>query len=422
MVKKILFFTCFLSLVIPRSGTKIATIPLAIPSLLFGLLIWIWFLKEVILKRRFPRATVSGPILLYLCWGVIAFIRGIGSAGFTYLVQFTAAFVIFPIIFFMMISYFKTRDQLRYFLNMILVSLLIVSLYGFPQFLFGFQKVTIPGITMSYLDCFVPDPNLKQNRAEAPAGQKMFSTFHNGNVFGQHLVTFLPLIIVMFFETKKRSSRRLALMAGILTTVALVCTLSRGAAAGFLVSLIFLFLVTKRKHMKIFCITILLIGLLTGMIFNLKPRYVDQTKVYPTGMRLGRWRTNIGLIYELKDKPLINLLLFGSGFSGGVMGVEMFENTYLTMWLVMGIIGVGLFLWIFFKIFRDILIGVRLTEDPVILIFLVGGTAGILGALVHMSVDTLFFAPPIAQNFWMLVGLVAIAIKLAPITQNENQY
>ena len=225
----------------------------------------------------------------------------------------------------------------------------------------------------------------------------------------------------MFFETKTRLTKFLALAAGILSTGALICTLSRGASAGFLVSVMFLFLITTRRNMKIFCIIILLAAVLTGIAFNLKDRYVDQVKINPTGARLQNWQKSIDLIKQLDDKALLKLILFGVGLGGGVMGVEWFYSTYLTMWLDMGIIGLGLFLWIIFNIFRTSLIAVRITKDPVILVFLVGGTAGILGALVHMGVDALFLLPPVAQNFWMLMGLIAAAIKLAPAAQNENQ-
>ena len=424
MLKKLFFFTCLLSLVIPRSGTKVGPIPLAISSLLFVLLIGLWFLAEIILKKRLLRTVITGPILLYLGWGAIAFLKGIGSADLVNVARYTAGFVIFPMVFFLMTSYLETQNELRCFLNMILISLLIVSLYGFAQFLLGFQKVTIPGVTMSYSDFFVPDIlNLKQNVvAQGPAGQKMFSTFHNGNLFGQHLITFIPIIIMMFFEAKTGLNRVLSLVVGILATGALVCTLSRGAVAGFLTSLMFLFLITMRKHMKIFCIIILLVAVLAGVIFNLKGRFVDEVKLDPTGTRWRNWQERIVLINQLEDKALLKLILFGIGLGGGVVGVEWFYSTYLTIWLDMGIIGLGLFMWIIFNIFRHSLIAMRLTKDPVILIFLVGGTAGILGALVHMSVDALFLLPPVAQNFWMLIGLVTVAIKIALTAQNENQY
>jgi len=386
------------------------------------LLIGLWLLTDVILKGRFPRTLLSGPIVLYLCWGVISFMRSIGSANLINLGNFTTGFVIFPMVFFLITSYLKTRDQLSYFLNIILVSLLIVSLYGFAQFLVGFRKVTIPGVTMSYFDFFIPDIlNIKQNVAQGPAGQKMFSTFHNGNLFGQHLVTFIPVIIIMFFEAKTRLIKVLSLVAGVLATGALVCTLSRGAAAGFLVSLMFLFLVTTRKSLKIFCIIAVLLAILTGALFGLKDRYVDQIRIDPTGTRLAQWQSGLNSIKYVEGKTLVTALLFGIGLGGEIKGVAYFYNTYLTLWLHIGIIGLGLFAWIIFNMFRTSIIGMRLTKDPVILTFLVGGTAGILGALIHMSVDTLFIFPPIAQNFWMLAGLIAIAIKLAPAVQDANQ-
>lgn len=422
MLKRLLFFTCFLSLAVPRSGTKIGPIPLAIPSLLFALLIGLWFLNDAVIKKRLPKTVISGPVLAYLCWGLIAGLRSIGSADFADFFNFTIVFVIFPLGFFLIAGSLRARDQLRYFLNIITAALVIVCLYGFVQFLVGFQKVTIPGVTMCYSDFFVPDIlNLKRNVAPGPAGQKMFSTFHNGNLLGQHLVTFIPIIIVMFFETKTRLRRLLFSGIGILAIGALVCTLSRGAVAGFLTSLIFLFLITRRKYLKIFCAVAVAAAVLTGIIFNLKARYVDQTKAEPSGTRLAQWRSGLNDIKQLGDKGLLKIFLFGTGLGGEVRGVKCFYSTYLTIWLDMGLIGLGLFIWIIFNIFRTCLIGAQLTKDPVILIFLVGGMAGILGALVHMSVDTLFLFPPIAQNFWMLLGLMAIAVNLAPKTQDANQ-
>lgn len=419
----LLFITSFFSLTFPRSGTKIGgIIPVTIPNILFMVTLFFWCVENIInLKRALTRpgfkSLLGLLIFLYLCWGVVALIRGAVLAHPFNWATMAVALLGYPIIYFLIVSRVKTLTALKLFAGMVAVSLLITCLYGMVQEKLGHFDTLIPGLTMSYADAIDPDiVRLKENLLGGifTGGRvKMFSTFHNGNLFGQHITTFTPLMIALFFAASSKQMKLYYLLIILLCTIALIYTCSRGAMAGFLGSIFFLLLFSRDKNLKIFMVFILILISLLIPFLGLTWRFVEQTKSAPTGGRLERALEQMASVASLDDIRLGWLSLAGAGIGVTVNGVTAFYNTFLTIFLDLGLIGLLLFFLIIAKLFIFGLKGSRaLSQADFLSAFIIGGLAGICGALIHHLVDFLFFLPPIAQNFWMLVGLIAAAIQL----------
>ena len=414
-----LLVTCITSLVIPRSGTKIAGIlPVTVPSLLFILLAFLWLLKIALTRESPPQTVISNLLKVYLFWGVISLLRGFTSGKLVYLISYSAAFIGFPIMYFIIISLVRSKDQLKRYTYIISGSLLVVSLYGFAQVIWGDRSLIIPGVTMSYFDALCPDAyNLKLNLTAW--GVRMYSTFHNGNLFGQHLVTFVPLVMVMSFAGETVRLKRWYLLVTFLASSALIFTLSRGALIGLLGGILFIFVVTEDRRLKLSCLFVILVIVLGIFLFGFKGRFIDQTLAYPTA---GRWpvlQANLERLKALSDFKFISLTLLGVGLGGAIEGIHVFESSFLTILFDMGLIGLILFLVMIIKLMRKGLLRLSSSSDPFIRSFLLGALAGLIGALIHHNVDALFLYPPIAQNFWMLVGLIAVAMRLRTSLPNN---
>lgn len=408
----LLVLTCITSLVIPRSGTKIAGIlPVTVPSLLFILLAFCWLLKIALTREPPPKTVISNLLKVYLSWGVISLLRGFTSGKLVHLISYSAAFIGFPIMYFIIISLVRSKDQLKRYTHIISGCLFIVSLYGFAQVIWGDRNLIIPGVTMSYFDALCPDAyNLKLNLTAW--GVRMYSTFHNGNLFGQHLVTFIPLVMVMSFAGETVRLKIWYLLVTFLSSLALLFTLSRGALIGLLGGILFIFILTGDKRLKLFCLFVILVIVLGVLLFGFKERFVDQTFAYPTG---GRWpvlQVNLERLKALSDFKFISLVLLGVGLGGAIEGIHVFESSFLTILFDMGLIGLILFLVMMGRLIGKGLLRLISSRDPFLESFLLGALAGLIGALIHHNVDALFLYPPIAQNFWMLVGLAAVAMGL----------
>lgn len=344
-------------------------------------------------------------------------LKGLSLAHPFYWGMMAVALLGYTIIYFLIVSSVRSLSALKIYAGMISISLLIVCLYGFVQEKFGHANTVIPGLTMSYSDALDPQAlNRKENLLGGVFNEptvKMFSTFHNGNLFGQHLITFIPLMVTLFFTVSSRQMKLYYLTIIVLCIISLVHTLSRGAMAGFLISLFFLLLFSRDKNLKKFMLLLLLFVILLIPFLGLTWRFIEQTRAEPTGERLETVLGEMAGVVNLRDIDLGWLSLVGAGIGVTVNGVTAFHNTFLTIFLDMGLIGLLLFFLIMVKLFVFGLKGARVSSPPDFLsAFILGGLAGLAGALIHHLVDFLFLLPPIAQNFWMLVALVAVAIKL----------
>lgn len=406
----------------PRSGTKIGGIlPITIPNILLILTIFFWILENIIRLQhtaRHPRfrSLLGVLIFFYLSWGSFALLRGIALAHPLYWVMMAAALLGYTVVYFLITSRVHTINSLKAYSIMISVSLLIVCLYGIAQKKFGHFNTVIPGLTMSYYDAKDPYVLYRKENLLGIFDEpmvKMFSTFHNGNLFGQHLTTFTPLMVTLFFSFPSRRIKLYYLAVVIMCLFSLIQTCSRGAMAGFIGSIFFLILFSRDRNLKIFMIFLLILIVLLIPFLGLTWRFVEQTRDNPTGGRLETCLAEMTSVTNIRDLHLCWLSLIGAGIGVTVNGVTAFHNTFLTIFLDLGLIGLFLFLLIIIKIFIFGLKGSRMSPHPDFLsAFMIGGLAGIFGALIHHLVDFLFLLPPIAQNFWMLMGLIVVAIEL----------
>jgi len=98
--------------------------------------------------------------------------------------------------------------------------------------------------------------------------------------------------------------------------------------------------------------------------------------------------------------------------------VSTVHNRYLLTWAETGIVGLAVFLWFLLSILRRAF-GVVRSSDRLLALVAAGLFAGILGSMIHMSVD-IYHNRPIVQLLWLVAGLV-IAIERMPAVQAKGK-
>lgn len=226
---------------------------------------------------------------------------------------------------------------------------------------------------------------------------------------------------------------------------AVILTFSRSAYFGLVAGMIVFFILwfkneakKKRVIFALILITILLIGALFPSVYNRFYSSFNVKEISNAG-RLRNWQESLSVIekypiygsgigsYQLnidnKEDELRNLT-DQSGFSGAVAGLfydndmENFfgnnyrspiyaHNTYLDIWAELGIIGLFLWLGVFFIVFREnfkILIS-RFAVGNNNLVYIIGITAALIWFSVQSFFDTAIYSPVVLPTLMIVLAI-----------------
>jgi hypothetical protein len=388
----------------PKGGIKYLGIPITWADASLGCLFLV-FMYSFSHPLRISRP-LKTTILLLLA----------GSAFFAFRVFFQQGFIlryvipdhlqelvplcIYPLIFLLMVRMIDNEVRLKRIIQIMIVSVTVVLLYGVLQRIFGDTALLVPGLTANATDAQVPEflfwkYNVIDWRLRT---LKLTSTYQNGNILGINLLLLLPIAVTAV----RRWTLRLPLI--FLGLYCLEECGSRSVWVGTLtLGLIATLFFVKRTVHKFFAS----VGLLLAVVVFLFFMPVMRTRTLEAGMRKqvemgGRVEPAALLIREsLRDT---NVVAFLVGPDDRTMrsilaqGGGAFDILYLALFQVSGVIGallwlapVGLSVWTMSKA----------RSDPLVKAVLISLICYLVAALAEGA----FWYPPTAFNLWMLIAI-----------------
>lgn len=398
-----------------------------------------------------PRPNVLNvPIVVYMVVCLLSVLTsldiGLSIKGYIFkLTQWILLYVTF-------LEVFRTRAQVKVFLTLCFLAVLMQGTNGIVQSLRG--KGFIRGFPF-------------------PEDGRISSTFGHANDLGAYLTLFIPIflsfMIGRFFRDNQGRDRRAAVMLPVLTRwvndlllgvttlilfFALGLTYSRGAWIAFFVGMVFLGMNRKRAigilavvAVLFFSIFINQLKIVRQMSFHLPEKQITQivnppiSQVRNTGRhqrrsyvskqivaimemavgssmgRDGYWREAEAII---RDYPVLGVGLntyskIAPSYKINWGGYP--HNCYLHMAAEVGLAGLLAFLWILGRFFWTSLRNTPAIADPFLYALHLGVLGGILGFLVHSVVDTNFYSVQLGNLFWILMGL-SVATQKIGISEN----
>jgi len=378
-----------------------------------------WLLKTTSQEEiKIIRAPLNFPVLAFMAIGALSLLWS--NSPMVSLLELPL-FLSGPILYFIVVN--NVHDEHK--INRLLTSLLIISsllgLYGIFQYKgmdFSFWKGNI-------------------NR------QQVFGLFGSVNYFAEYLIVPLPLAISLFFTLQNRAHKILLLVGILAMGGSLILTFTRGSYLAIGISSLFMFLLYLvvqgksfiKEHKKIFILTLALLILVTfvfalpsplnkagTVISQIKGRIsVSQfTQGYSLKRRIATWKFT-GLI--IKDHPILgsgigtfkyNSLNYQARFFDQGENRSLYpygiadkaHNEYLQLAAEIGMLGLGIFLWLIITYFN---VGIKLLKklkDKDKQGIIIGLMGGVVSVLIDALLGFPLHLPATLVLFWLFIGLI----------------
>jgi putative inorganic carbon (HCO3(-)) transporter len=307
-------------------------------------------------------------------------------------------------LFFAVLGWVETREQIENVIRLILFSTILVALFGFYQV---WQR--------GYTDLYYYLYPLQEESLEEWNGRITSFLFHFNSLAG-YLNLVLPLSLACMVLAKSRRLEITAIACHTLALAALYFTGSRGgliAYAGMI--LVSLFFLKPRK--PAFSRVLLTAVMATAIVVSLQPRVTDESRLtavddYTAVTRLALWSAAGSMFVE---HPILGVgygnyrSLYDNYIPAATPNQLDAHNLYLQFLSETGVIG-SLIFTVMIVGFVRIAVKLARNSDPLHRLVGIAMAGALLTTLIHGMVDYLFnVSPQFGGLFWLVMGLGVVA-------------
>jgi len=375
----------------------------------FGAVLWLG--KMVIMGRLdFKRTPFDVGIALFVLLSALS-ICASPDKGFSFY-NYYNLMGRYVLIYYLVVNNISSVEQIKRIIWTLLSSALLVSMYGFYQYLFGVNISSSEWVDGAQF------PDLKV---------RVFSTLENPNLLAGFLVTMIAIAAGMSCKADTMKERALLLGLAAIFGTCLIFTYSRGAWLS-LVAVISVYGMLYNR--KIFWLFILLpIAMLCGhdAVLDRIMSITNPTDTSST-LRLALWESTIAMI---KDRPLLGIgwgsywLVYPDyDFFLNNSSIKIFHahNMYLNIAAEIGIPGLITFLSIMYGHVRLALSLVSGAVEYWSSGLMIGVVAAIVGMIVNGFTDYVMFNIQLSMLYWLLNGLIVIVWQQSHQRQNQAHF
>ncbi len=359
-----------------------------------------WLVKSYRDKNRiFTRTPLNIPIIIFMCFGVIALIRGSLFFG----AEYAMAYII-PLkrwltpIFLYFIALNIVRDK-RMLKNTVVIIIFVVAVAALMAIYEYLDIGSVSSLDKARVGGIAEQPNML------------------GGFFVYYMFLFAGFLLVNYRAIKYW----LLSIPFAICFLGIQVTFSRGAYIAFSFACLALAFF-KNKILFSLSILLLILAVLNpvilprGMRYRLISTFANREIIYSTSIedvvdsstkeRFTIWK---GAIKMIKEYPLL-----GVGYGVFPYAIPLYapigqidaHNTYIIIAAEMGIFALLVFLWILLALFRHTYRLYRRSKDRFIKGFALGFLAGLAGMLMVNMFGSRLGSSEVSSYFWILSALI----------------
>jgi len=375
---------------------------------MIGISGFFFLLKKILRKDHSP---VNIPILgAFICLIVISLVSFFNTINLKSSIHGIEKLLKYGILFVTVADSLKDKKHLKWILFALISGLVMASLDGFYSMVFG--KDLFRQMPPNYVIGLI----------------RIRAAFPDANLFAGYLALFSPVLLGITLYHVKGRLKGIMLLVSVLVLVNLIFTLSRSAIFGVWLALLFMGIL-KRDKVIIFLLILSL--LITPFIM---PRQIKgwinssnsiwEVLLNGDSQSAGRLPLFKVALEMIKSHPFI-----GVGVNTFSINFKIYKaigkidfpypgdwyahNIYLHLPAEIGLVGLAIFLYMLFLIFKTWVKFNRETQDAFLKISGMGIIAGIIAFLVNGLTETNLYNPKVATLLFFMIGLFFGVNKIA---------
>jgi len=385
----LLIFSMLLSPEIKVAGVSGREVVLRVDDVLLVIIGLSWFARTALFKEMglIRKTPINHALFLYAAVCAFSTLLGVlfgrvrPLGGFFYVLKYLEYFVVY----FLVVNYIRDERQVRNFVWAILVTGVLIAIYGMMQI---------------------------------PSGVRVSAPFEgeNGepNTLGGYLLLLISICGGFFLTVRAQKKRVFYLGLAVFFAIPFIYTLSRSSWIA-MIPMIGTFLYFSQRKTVLVYFTILAIALtplLAPQSAKERFRYTFQknrrlsvqvggvTLDPSTSARVSSWKQ---CLKDFVHHPLLGY---------GVTGYGFIDGQYFRTLVELGLTGMIVLFYLFAVIFREVLSVYRKSRSDYHRGLALGMLAGCMAMFVHAVGANTFIIVRIMEPFWFLIGLVVMLPSL----------
>ena len=348
---------------------------------------------------KFKYSPVNSFLNLFI---FIYIISAFVSYDFSSSIRVAMLLVAFMLFYYIIINSIDTKAKLHTLVAIMVGVGLLISLYGIYQFKFG----------GSFANSSFVDKEMFED-----IGARVSGTFDNPNVMGEYLLLIIPFVISYIAIFKTFRKKLFSFIALGIFMVALLLTYSRGCYLGIILAITVFLLLSSLKFILLFIAGGLAVPFVMPKSIINRFASIGNTEDSSTSYRISIWKGAINLIKDNLFRPVgqgtkaFNSIYPLYALNG--VGAEHTHNLFLQIAVETSILGLISFIILLFRIFQNILSGIRLAKDKTYKFFMIASISSLIGFIMQSIFDNTWYNNRIFLLFWIVVAVSVVCKNLS---------
>ena len=398
-ILQVLDFIIYWSIIIMPFSVAIAP---AIANTFIGLFSGAFLISKLLKKE--PLSINKTILLSFICLIIISLFSFINSVNYASSIQGIVKLLKYLLIFAVCSQAIKDKEHIKKIVFSVCCGVSLSAMDALWQFFFGYD----------FIHRIALHHNIGIPRVSA--------AFPNPNLLGIYMSAFIPLaagLTILYFKGK---NKLLMSLVTILALSGIFLTFSRGAGVAIYLAILFLSIAGKKKLLVSFLIAVLLIFPFV-MPKDIK-KWAKEVNYNPVVFMLNRDRISIynNTINMIKHHPFVGVGVNTFSLNYGkykTQSAEEYEHTpdtfyghniYLHMAGETGLLGLAVFFWFLFLIFKNAANSYIKLEDGYLRAVSLSLVAGLIAFLINGLTETSLYNARVAMVFWYLIG-ISLSLK-----------